>query len=121
LRQHAHAAIDVSDGLVGDLGKLCLASGVGAELEVARVPLSGPAEVARGAEPTLLATMLTGGDDFEIACAVPMQRLDEFATAADEAKVPVTAVGRVVAGKGVRVIGPDGKPMQFKRTSFSHF
>ena len=63
---HASAAMDVSDGLVGDLAKLCRASGVAAEIEVARVPLSEAARAALAAEPALIETILTGGDDYEV-------------------------------------------------------
>ena len=59
--------MDVSDGLVGDLAKLCRASGVAAEIDVARVPLSEAARTAVAADPALLETALTGGDDYEIA------------------------------------------------------
>ncbi len=63
--------MDVSDGLAGDLGKLCRASGVGAEIEVARVPLSKAARAALAAEPKAIETMLTGGDDFEVVATIP--------------------------------------------------
>ena len=63
---HAAAAMDVSDGLAGDLAKLCRASSVAAEIDVARVPLSDAARAAIAAEPALIETVLTGGDDYEI-------------------------------------------------------
>src|SRR5664279_71441 len=65
VRTHASAAMDVSDGLVGDFAKLCRASKVAAEIEVARVPLSDAAKAAIAAEPSMLETALSGGDDFE--------------------------------------------------------
>ena len=71
LRRYASAAMDVSDGLAGDLGKLCRASGVGAEIEVARVPLSEAARAALAADPQAIETILTGGDDFEVVATVP--------------------------------------------------
>src|SRR5262249_60486923 len=71
LRAHASAAMDVSDGLAGDLGKLCRASGVGAEIAAARVPLSNGARVALAREPGLIETILTGGDDHEVVGSVP--------------------------------------------------
>jgi thiamine-monophosphate kinase len=121
LRRHARAAIDVSDGLVGDVCKLCHASGVGAELAVARVPLSAAAKTLLDAKPNLLATVLTGGDDFEIACAIPPDQLRRFRAAAQRANVPVAEIGHVVAKRGVRVTDQEGKVIRFTKTSFSHF
>jgi thiamine-monophosphate kinase len=121
LRRHASAAMDVSDGLVGDLGKLCRASGVGAGIEVARVPLSRAARAAVAAEPKSIHTILTGGDDFEVVCTVPPRKLASFRAAARRARVTVTEIGRVVAGGEVRFLAPGGRPLRFARASFSHF
>jgi thiamine-monophosphate kinase len=70
VRLYASAAMDISDGLAGDLAKLCRASGVGAEVEVKHVPLSAAAATALAAEPALIDSILTGGDDYEILCTV---------------------------------------------------
>ena len=70
VRAHASAAMDVSDGLVGDLAKLCRVSGVSADIEVARVPLSPAAAQALADEPALVEPILTGGEDYEILCAI---------------------------------------------------
>ena len=82
VRKHATGAMDVSDGLAGDLGKLCRASGVGAEIDVARVPLSTAARKASMADRKLIETVLTGGDDYEIVCTVPPDALAAFQAAA---------------------------------------
>jgi thiamine-monophosphate kinase len=121
LRLHASAGMDVSDGLVGDLGKLCRASGVGAEIDVARVPLSKAALAVLVADPKATETMLTGGDDFEVVATVPPRKLKSFLAAARRAGVPVTGIGRVTTGTGARFLGPDHRPLRFARTSFSHF
>ena len=122
LRLHASAAMDVSDGLIGDLSKLCAASGVSAEVAVGSVPLSNGARSALAADPAQLETVLTGGDDYEIVCTVAAGKLDSFRAAGAAAGVPVTEIGQITAGKGSsRFIGGDGKPMLFKQTSFSHF
>jgi thiamine-monophosphate kinase len=121
LRRHASAAMDVSDGLAGDLGKLCRASGVAAEVEIASVPLSPAAKAALAAEPALIETILGGGDDFEVVATIPPAAFDRFRRAASATGFPVTAIGRIVAGGGARFLGPDGKPLRLKRTSFSHF
>jgi thiamine-monophosphate kinase len=117
---HASAAMDVSDGLVGDLAKLCRASAVAAEIDVARVPLSEAAQAALAADATLIETILTGGDDYEILLTLPPQRLDAFRAAAQKADVEVTEIGRVITGEGVRFIR-DGKALTFARPSYSHF
>ena len=114
--------MDVSDGLVGDLGKLCAASGVSADVEIARVPLSSAARQAVCQAPRLVDKVLTGGDDYEVVCTVPARKLASFFAAADDAGVAVTEIGIVAKGRaGVRFVGCDGKPREFERVSFSHF
>ena len=117
---HAAAAMDVSDGLVGDLAKLCRASGVAAEIDVSRVPLSDAAQAALAADPTLIETILTGGDDYEIVLTLAPQRLDAFHAAAQKADVEIAEIGRVVAGEGARFM-QDGKAKTFVQQSYSHF
>ncbi|MBX9775026.1 MAG: thiamine-phosphate kinase [Xanthobacteraceae bacterium] len=122
IRLNASAAMDVSDGLVGDLGKLCDVSGVSADIDVARVPLSEAATSVVASEAAAIEKVLTGGDDYEIVCTVPQERLADFRAAADAARVPVADIGRVTAARAPpRFLGRDGKPMKFKQTSFSHF
>ena len=121
LRVHASAAMDVSDGLVGDFTKLCRASKVAAEIAAARVPLSDAAKAAVAAEPAMLETALTGGDDFEIVCTVPVAKAEAFRAAAKTANVAVAEIGEIKAGEGVRFVDSHGQALAFKRTSFSHF
>ena len=120
VRTHASASMDVSDGLAGDLAKLCRVSQVAAEIDAARVPLSGAAKAAIAADPAMLETALTGGDDYEIVCTVPPAKAQGFRAAAKAANVPVAEIGRVTAGEGARFL-KDGAPLAFKRASFSHF
>jgi thiamine-monophosphate kinase len=121
VRKFATAAMDVSDGLAGDLGKLCRASGVAGVVDVARVPLSGAARTVLKAERKLITTLLSGGDDYEIVCTVRPAMLSAFQAAARAVGVPVTDIGRIVRGSGASFRGPDGRPVSFTRASFSHF
>jgi thiamine-monophosphate kinase len=121
VRKHATAAMDVSDGLAGDLAKLCRASGVAAVVYTARVPLSSAARKVVRAEGKLLETALSGGDDYEIVCTVRPARLAAFQAAARAAGVPVTDIGRIVRGSGTSFLQPNGKPIRFAKASFSHF
>jgi thiamine-monophosphate kinase len=121
LRQSASAAMDISDGLAGDLGKLAAASGVRASIEAARVPLSDAARAVVAADGQMIETVLTGGDDYEIAAAIPENRLGAFEKAAAAAGVAVTTIGRIKAGEGVNVVGLDGQALQLKQASYSHF
>ena len=118
--QNASAAIDVSDGLAGDLAKLCRASGVAAAIDVARVPLSDAVRAAIAADPAALETALSGGDDYEIVATLPAGKLDAFNAAAHAAGVAVTAIGRIAAGEGARFVR-DGKALTFAQPSYSHF
>ncbi len=117
----ASAAMDVSDGLVGDLGKLCAASGVSAEIAVSSVPLSAAAQCALAADAKLIETVLTGGDDYEIVCAMRPDAVPAFRTRAAKADIAVADIGAIVDGTGEpRFIGANG-PLSFTRKSFSHF
>jgi thiamine-monophosphate kinase len=122
LRAHASAAMDISDGLAGDLGKLCRASAVTADIEVACIPLSEGARTALSAEPALIETIITGGDDYEVLACVPAGKVEALRHEASAAGVVVTEVGAVAAGKGEpRFLGADGAQLVFARPSFSHF
>jgi thiamine-monophosphate kinase len=121
VRQHASAAMDVSDGLAGDFGKLCRASQVGATIAVERVPTSDAAKAVLDADPAMRETAFGGGDDYEIVCTVPVANAESFRAAAQAANVPVAEIGEIVAGEGARFLGRDGTPLTFRRTAFSHF
>lgn len=121
VRTHASAAMDVSDGLVGDLTKLCRVSQVAANIEVARLPLSEAARTLIAAEPAMQEPALTGGDDYEIVCTVPPDKAESFKTAAQTAEVPISEIGVIAKGDGARFIGSDGEPLSFHHPSFSHF
>ena len=121
LREHASAAIDVSDGLVGDVAKLAAASGAAARIDVQAVPLSTAARSVLANSAALIETVLTGGDDYEIVAAVPENRLHPLREAAARVGIAVTTIGRIEEGEGVTVAGPDGRPVALKRASFSHF
>lgn len=118
--RHASAAIDISDGLAGDLDKLCRGSKVAAEIEVAQVPLSKAARAALTAEPRLIETVLTGGDDYEIALTVAPKKLAAFRRAAKAAGVPVAQIGRLRRGEGARFT-QEGRRLNFTRPAYSHF
>jgi thiamine-monophosphate kinase len=122
LRQHASAAMDVSDGLVGDFTKLCAASGVSADIDAMRVPLSSGAHRVVAEEPALLDRMLTGGDDYVIVCTVPPKKVASFQAAVAKAGAPIAEIGVVTKGSAApRFLDGSGKPLRFRQLSFSHF
>jgi thiamine-monophosphate kinase len=121
LRRHASAAMDVSDGLVGDLAKLARVSGVAAEVTAGDVPLSPAARRVVAAEPALMETVLTGGDDFEVIATVAPAHLDDLRREAAAVGVPVTPIGVITTGEGARFRAADGGLLAFRRASYSHF
>jgi thiamine-monophosphate kinase len=122
VRMHASAAMDVSDGLVGDLGKLCAASGVSAEITVWDIPFSPAAQRVLKKEPLAGEAMLTGGDDYEVLCTIPSNKIEPFRSAASHAGVPVTAIGKIVAGSAPPSwVDREGRALSFRRPSYSHF
>ncbi len=112
------AAIDVSDGLVQDLGHLCRAAGLGAELWADKVPLS-PA--AHSAGPAWLPTCLTGGDDYELLLAVRPDQEPALKAASQAKTIPITFIGRFTEADGIRVLDASGAQITLTQTGWSHF
>lgn len=122
VQKYARAAMDVSDGLAGDLAKLCAASGVSAAIDAGAVPFSDAARglIARGR--SALEIAVSGGDDYEILCTIPDERLDAFVKAAGAAGVAVTPIGRIVDGPAPpRWFDAEGREIVLPRLSYSHF
>jgi thiamine-monophosphate kinase len=119
LRGLASACIDVSDGLGGDLEKLCAASGCGAEVDAAALPVSDALVAAVGRE-LAREYSLTGGEDYELLFTVPLARLGAMTNAIAMGLGPVTRIGSLVSGSGVKVITRGGVT-QFSGAGFDHF
>jgi thiamine-monophosphate kinase len=122
VRNHANAAMDVSDGLAGDLTKLCAASGISADIETSLVPLSTAAAglLARGV--IGLEALISGGDDYEILCAVAPPDVAAFMQEAARAGVAVAEIGTITAqSQPPRFLDAQGYPIRLQRLSYSHF
>ena len=120
LRDMAHAAIDVSDGLVADLGHLCRVSGVGGDIDASRVPLSAAAQAALAADPALIDTVLTGGDDYELLFTASGGDAGRIVDMAADLSLPLTMIGQIIPGAGVTVRDSQNMPMNFKSTGWRH-
>jgi thiamine-monophosphate kinase len=121
LRGVASSAIDISDGLAGDLGHILAQSGVGARLEADALLATMAAPVQAVPAERRLECVLAGGDDYELAFTAPPQRRDAVARAARAAGVPVTRIGRIDAEPGLRVVDARGEPVPQRFASFDHF
>jgi thiamine-monophosphate kinase len=122
IRSHAHAAMDVSDGLAGDLAKLCAVSGVSAVIDLKSLPLSKAASTVLAAGAVGMAEFISGGDDYEILCAVPQDAFEDFAGMARAADVAVSPIGTIIAGESVpKWLDAQGRELSLTRTSYSHF
>jgi len=120
LREQAHACVDVSDGLLADLGHICTASGVGAEIDAALLPRSS-ALLGLYDDTTALQFALSGGDDYELCFCVPATRLSQVQADLSRLGCGVSRIGRIVAGEGVRVRGHDGGWLDGGRSGWEHF
>jgi thiamine-monophosphate kinase len=118
----AHACADVSDGLLADAGRIAIASGLCAEIELERLPLSGDGlrHVGSAAgRPAALVELATGGDDYELVCAAAPERAEHVIAAAASAGLRMTVIGRMVEGQGVRAIH-DGRDITPPRLGYGH-
>jgi thiamine-monophosphate kinase len=120
LRNIAHSAIDISDGLLGDLGHILERSHVGATLEFASLPTL-PVVQSYLHEAVARDCVLAGGDDYELCFTAPSTRRDAVTAAAESAGVKVTRIGRITAEPGLAVIDADGQALPFEHTGYDHF
>jgi thiamine-monophosphate kinase len=116
-----HAAADISDGVVADLGHLCTASKLGATIEARLLPLSKPARAAVAFEPERIVAALCFGDDYELVLAVPPKSEKRVTAVAKKLKIHLTRVGRFEKGSGVRVLDAAGKPATLPQAGYRHF
>lgn len=121
LRMHARAAMDLSDGLMKDLGRMCRASGVGAEVRAEDLPLSSAVRRALAADPARIKDVVAAGDDYEILAAVAPAACADFEAAAARAGVAVTRIGKITSDGEVRVLDAQGVPLAPRRTGWDHF
>ena len=114
------ATADISDGLLADAGHIAAASRLAVHIERDLVPLSAEAKRVLGNEPALWANVLGGGDDYELAIAVPPRKRSALLAAARGAEVPVTRVGAFTTGKRV-VLTVSGQPSRIAQSGYVHF
>ena len=114
----ASAMIDVSDGLVQDLGHICAASGVGAILRTADVPLSPAYRAARGTDGALA---LNGGEDYELLCTVPSRNVALLDTHRARLRCPITCIGEITASTDLRVVDARGRAVAVEHGGYDHF
>lgn len=121
VRAHASAAMDVSDGLAGDLSLLCAASGVTAQVDLTQVSLSDAARAVMDGDLVSLEELMSGGDDYELLLSVQPNSVYALESAARRQDLQVSRIGRVVAGDGPPVFyGPGETLIEFERASYSH-
>lgn len=121
LAGHASACIDISDGLLADLGHICTESGVGAQLERARIPLSAAAESVLQVEADRYETILAGGDDYQLLFTAPPSRENRIKRIGDELGIQITCIGVVNKSEGVTVLDEAGQPISVTKAGYDHF
>jgi thiamine-monophosphate kinase len=122
VRNFAQAAIDVSDGLIGDVEKLCGVSHVGARIESGRLPFSEAARKVLTREPDLLPVLITAGDDYAVVVAVSERSGPGFESESERTGASFTAFGGLLEGaEGFSVLDPAGRPLELKDKGFRHF
>ena len=117
----ANGAIDLSDGLAADLGHVLEASSLAGVVEAAAVPLSPAARSALAADPALLETVLTGGDDYELLFAASPGRSGEIADLAARLDLPLTRIGHFTAGQGLSVRDSENREVALASGGWTHF
>ncbi len=121
LPRFAIAAMDLSDGLAKDLGRMVRASRCAATIDFARLPMSAGVTAALANDATVISDILSGGDDYQVLCAIEPERATAFERAAETAGVQVTRIGETSTGDGVTIRNADGQPITIERSGWDHF
>lgn len=117
----AHAMIDVSDGLLADLGHICEASGCGATVALPRLPFSPPALTVLSEAWDSPVSLATGGDDYELLFTAPATADTRIVELSVALGLRISAIGHIASGTGVRALGADGRPIAVGATGYRHF
>ena len=120
LRGIAHSAIDISDGLLADLGHILERSHVGAEIKYDKLPVS-TSFGGKDMDALRQRCALSGGDDYELCFTAADTQRDEIESAAYRLQLPLTRIGKIVSGSGCKVRAADGSVMQIERSGYDHF
>ncbi|SFU73660.1 thiamine-phosphate kinase [Nitrosomonas eutropha] len=121
----AHSAIDISDGLLADLGHILERSDVAATVDFDRIPcsptLKNKLQQENTARQLAIDCLLSGGDDYELCFTVPENRHDVIAQLAQQTGVKLSRIGKIVPGKGLAVLNANGNPLIFNKKGYDHF
>ncbi|MCB1651897.1 MAG: thiamine-phosphate kinase [Alphaproteobacteria bacterium] len=121
VRRYARAAVDISDGILADLGHVCAASNLGARLAFDKIPFSDKGHAALDSAKASPEELLTWGEDYELAMAVPPDDFEAFKKDAAALGITLSAVGVFEQGQGVRIFDSNGQEMRFSKTGWQHF
>ena len=127
LRGLANSAIDISDGLLADLGHILECSGRGAEIRLEALPVSPilrslpPASAKKGGSGLAMHCALAGGDDYELCFTAPAKRRQEIERLSGELNLPLTRIGVIVSGSGCVVHAADGSVIETRESGYDHF
>jgi thiamine-monophosphate kinase len=114
--------MDISDGLLGDLGKMLRLTGITMNLQTKDVPLSDAARECLELNPYLIETVLTGGDDYEILCSIPPEKAEAFEADIERRGMYMNRIGRAIDGSSsIKVMDESGNLLVFPAHSFQHF
>jgi thiamine-monophosphate kinase len=117
----ATAAIDLSDGLVADIGHIAETSGLAARIEVSAIPLSAAAGRAVADDPVLRAALFGGGEDYELAFAAAPGQAEAIAALAERLALPIKRIGALAAGEGVKLVDESGEEVPLVSAGWTHF
>ncbi|HEX3537920.1 MAG TPA: AIR synthase-related protein, partial [Stellaceae bacterium] len=117
----ANSLIDVSDGLAADLGHICEQSAVSAMVQLPAVPISEAAALLVAGDPTLHPRLATGGDDYELLFTAAADQTAAIEELSASLELPITEIGTVGSGAGVRLLGADGKEIALNSPGWEHF
>jgi thiamine-monophosphate kinase len=117
----AHAMIDVSDGLLADLGHICATSRVAARIELEALPLSAAAKTIVDRQPDLRTSLAIGGDDYELLFTAAPSASKAIAELSSGLDLPITLIGVVEPGEGVRLVDAEGRSIPVAHAGYRHF